>query len=684
MILVRSQRALIFTALLAAAAPALSQEAPTTTTTGRVVYDAGFYGAFAPRTALDMINQTPGFVLNKGDDQQRGFAGAVGNVLIDGERLSAKSQTLTDVLERVPAAEVQRIEILRGAEVAGDASGAPVLANVVRTRVANSGTWDAGTEVTNQKDPVPVGHFAWSGRDEGTQYSIGANVYSHDHLSPFERSVTDGSDEEVAQRRGATPHRQGQYTLNGQLAMPAGDGKLTVTGQTEYFTYSEDFWQDTLTPDGAPVDSEKTPYAENTRSAELGINWQRPVGIWDMELVGLATRKKYGSAVTSTHFDATGAQQAATTQHVDQDSGESIVRGTFRRGLGDGRVEAGGEIAINTLDGSSDLNIDTGAGPTPVTVPNANLSVQENRAEGFVSYATPLSPDWSFDARLAAETSRLQFTGDTDQSVALTYLKPRVQFTRRFGPHQLQFRVYRDVGQLDFTQFVTTSQLSDNRVQGGNPDLKPQTAWSFEVDADLRFPGDAALRVRGFKQYLDDVVDSIPVGPPGAQFDAPGNIGKGTLLGTELSLRLPLKKLLPGGNFTLSGKLQDSKVTDPVTGETRPIGNFIENQVTAELRQDATAAKLAWGLYFQAYSPTVNYRIREVDNYRQVRRLDAYFESTVIEGFKLKLTAYNILGDTERRDRGFYTPDRSGNLALDELTYFRPGTWWLLSLSSSF
>ena len=121
-----------------------------------------------------------------------------------------------------------------------------------------------------------------------------------------------------------------------------------------------------------------------------------------------------------------------------------------------------------------------------------------------------------------------------------------------------------------------------------------------------------------------------------------------------------------------------------MTGETRPISNFIENQVTAELRQDATAAKLAWGLAFKGYSPNVNYRLREVDNYRQLRQLDAYLESTVIDGFKLKLTGYNILSDTERRDRNFYTPDRTGDQAFGELSYFRPGTWWLLSVSSSF
>src|SRR5687768_3038537 len=128
-------------------------QSPTPAPTDRVVYEAAFYSAFSPRTALDMINQTPGFVLDAadgGDDERRGFSGAVGNVLIDGQRLGAKSQSLQDVLGRVAAREVLRIEILRGDQVAGDASGAAVLANVVRTPAAGGGTWQAGVEMTNE------------------------------------------------------------------------------------------------------------------------------------------------------------------------------------------------------------------------------------------------------------------------------------------------------------------------------------------------------------------------------------------------------------------------------------------------------------------------------------------------------------------------------------------------------
>ena len=127
------------------------------------------------------------------------------------------------------------------------------------------------------------------------------------------------------------------------------------------------------------------------------------------------------------------------------------------------------------------LTFDDGTGPAPVAVPKANLSVEETRGEAFVSHAWQIDPRWSLDSRLAAEISRLSFTGDTDQSVALTYVKPRVQLTRKFGKHQLQMRVFRDVGQLDFTDFVSTAQFADDVINGGNPDLRPQTAWAGEV-----------------------------------------------------------------------------------------------------------------------------------------------------------------------------------------------------------
>ena len=109
-----------------AAAPAA------TSTADRVVYEAAYFTQYNPQNASDMVSQTPGFTLDGGDDR-RGFSGAVGNLLIDGLRPSTKSQSLSAILSRIPANQVVRIEVLRGAAVSGDASGQSTLINIVRT-----------------------------------------------------------------------------------------------------------------------------------------------------------------------------------------------------------------------------------------------------------------------------------------------------------------------------------------------------------------------------------------------------------------------------------------------------------------------------------------------------------------------------------------------------------------------
>jgi outer membrane receptor for ferrienterochelin and colicin len=652
---------------------------------GRVVYRADFYASFAPRTALDMIEQTPGFVLDAPEpDERRGFSGAVGNVLIDGQRLGAKSQSLRDVLGRVAAKEVVRIEILRGAEVAGDASGAAVLANVVRTAVSGGGTWEGGIEVTNEDEPAPNGKFGWSGRKEALEYSVGGSVYTHDHQAVGRGVVRDGAGGVTALKYDSIPHQNGEYSLNGQVSWPVREGKLTITGQASQFDGEEQLEKRTTTPTGTQLERELDPYEERTNTGEVGATYLRGIGDWSMNLTALATRKRVHWEITSTHFDGTDAQDIEVAQEVRQESGESIVRATFERLLDSGRIELGGEIAINTLDGSAELTADVGAGPEPVILPNANLSIEENRSEAFVSHVWRMGPWWTMDSRLAAETSRLSFTGDAEQSVLLTYLKPRLQISRALGKHQLQARVFRDVGQLDFTDFVSTAQLADDVINGGNPDLRPQTEWTAELEADLRFSDDAALRIKLFRSFLDDVVDFVPLTDAnGVRFDAPGNLGEGDILGVEASLRVPLRALLPGGTLSVSGTWRDTEVADPVTGANRQISD-LSNELRVELRQDLNAAKFAWGANYAGFSRDTDFRLNEVDSFRGLHRLDVFVETTWIANLKVRLEAQSALAGTELRNRVFYAPDRNGSLVERERTYYHPGRWWLFTVSSAF
>ncbi len=125
-------------------------------------------------------------------------------------------------------------------------------------------------------------------------------------------------------------------------------------------------------------------------------------------------------------------------------------------------------------------------------------------------------------------------------------------------------------------------------------------------------------------------------------------------------------------------------MVDPLTGEHRRISDFIESELKVELRQDLNAAKLAWGLTFEGFSPDYDYRSAEIDSFRQLRRLDAFIETTWIADTKIRLFLQNVLDDSELRDRRIYTPDRNGTLSLRETSHFFPEMWWMLTISGNF
>jgi hypothetical protein len=665
-------------------APAPSAQPPAASAS-RIAYDAAFYSRYSPRTALDMIGRTPGFALVEGAER-RGFSGAVGNVLIDGDRPIAKSQSLSDILQRIPAAQVARIEILRGADAAGDASGAAVLANVVRTRSAGQGAWSLGYELAQQHAPAPNGWASWSGRIGRTDYGLGANGYSLLRELPGEREVVDGTGGPIATRTETSPRTFYEIAVNGEAGRQMLGGRIRLTGQAYRSRYHQDNRLLTLSTAGTPIEQEREPYTESKRILEAGLEHERGLGRWDLTLAALLTRTGFDSEVSSTRSAAGGETVSIFEQTIDQESSETIWRATLARELSpQHRLEAGVEGALNTLGQTLDLSLDLGDGSFPIPVPNSNLEVEELRGEAYVVHTLRPDSRWSVETRLAAELSRLSFSGDTGRSVSLTYLKPSLQVTRSLGgQNQLRTRLFRDVGQLDFTDFVSRASLSDDLIEGGNPDLRPQATWQAEIAADLRFGAQGALNLTVFRQWISDTVDLVTLGPPGARFDAPGNIGDARVWGAQVTLNVPLQSLIPGGIFTLEGIWRDAKVTDPLTGERRTISDFQNHELVAELRQDLTSRRLAWGAKYTAKPEVTRFRFNEIDRSRASPTLDLWVETTALPRLKLRMTLVSLLGTPERRERSFFASDRTDTIDRIERSERRPGRWLMLTMSGNF
>lgn len=686
-------------------APATS--APATSSSDRVVYEAGFFSQYNPQTALDMVRQTPGFTLDGGADR-RGFSGAVGNLLIDGLRPSTKSQSVEGILSRIPANQVVRLEVLRGAAVAGDASGQSMLLNVVRTPTAGSGVWNGGFEYTSRNVAAPRGEVSYSGRAGQVEYGFGGSIFSQYRDLPGWRQYYDEpGDVFVGSADTPSPRDYREVNLTGNVAFPLFGGRLSGNTQINWFRFHADNDYFFFDPAEAPQQALIQDFEEWRPSIELGVNYDRDFGPWSLSLIGLVNRGRYESEEVDLFLDGLGAQTDDFFQDVRQDTGETIGRFSLAGPIAERqRVEFGGEAAFNSLEQQLVLR----GSAAPPTVPFANVLVEEERAEFFGSHTWRPTDNWSIETRLAWETSTLDFTGDSNQTVELAFWKPSLQISRTFaGNNQLRLRYYRDVGQLDFGDFVSAVATADSLIAGGNPDLQPQTDWRAELGADLRWRG-MALGLTLTHHDISDVADVVPLeaindnGTPldpsddvPFHFDAPGNLGDGEAWSLDVNFSSPIS-FIPGGRVTVSGYLWDTRVTDPLTNQTRSFSNTSESQISISFRQDINAWRFAWGAEIFKQGEFQQYRFNEIDTSEEGPWIDLWVETTALpNNMKLRLWAANAFDGHVYRDRRFFDEDgdpgpdfvslgRNGANTSRDLRerFFANAPWLIVELSGTF
>ncbi|MEE8236348.1 MAG: Plug domain-containing protein, partial [Gammaproteobacteria bacterium] len=101
-----------------------------------------FFDRYQPVTALDMVRQLPGFQLDEGSGD-RGFGNVVGNILINDRRPSAKEDTPSQILDRIPASTVRRIDLIRSHVRGIDLQGQPIVASIMlRDDIPAASRWE--------------------------------------------------------------------------------------------------------------------------------------------------------------------------------------------------------------------------------------------------------------------------------------------------------------------------------------------------------------------------------------------------------------------------------------------------------------------------------------------------------------------------------------------------------------
>ena len=555
---------------------------------GILIFTPDFFADQNPNTALDMVQRVPGFSASDGDGG-RGFEGAVGNILINGARPASKNDSGSSVLSRTLVAQVERIELIRGGAPGIDMQGYSVVVNVVlknessRQTVinANATFFDGGTDVYG-------GSYQFTARDGdrtwGFTLSDGIGMSDSNGNGPAIRRAADGTilREETFLNDGYG----GGQGLRGNYAAPAFGGKIDLTarlGMNDWHSY------DQFTGAGTFRQSR---YDEDGTSGEFGVVYTRPLG----ERLSMETRFIHEfsdfDSVSTYNADMGGGPEPEQRFESTGEASETIARGLLRFERSEALTfEGGGEIAYNRLDTEQAFSI----GGTPVVLPSASVVVEETRAEVFGKSSWRISPTLSLESGLRLESSTISQSGDTDLEKSFFFAKPRVQVSwTPMANTQVRARFEREVGQLSFGDFAASAELDDQNVLGGNADLEPEDRWISEVTFERRFWGDGIVSIGLRHDEIGNVIDRIPLQ---GGLSAVGNIGDGTLDQLSLNITVPTDKVgISGGQVRFRNDWNSTEVTDPTTGEKRPISGVRARQPTISFAQDITSWRINWSV----------------------------------------------------------------------------------------
>ena len=653
-------------------APALDAARP-----GVLVFEPVFFADSRPDTALDMISRLPGFAFESGDSGTRGLAGTAGNVLIDGARPSTKSDSLDQILRRISAAGVARIELIRGGAPGIDMQGRSVVANVILIRTV---TVERVVEVNTYIYPDgllgPVLSARWSRRegDEQIEGSISGFSDRTDGTGDGFRRRYDPAGNLIQDADLVLWDRIRNLRATGAIQRRVAGGLLRVNGLLGWFGNENS--QDLLIRSGAGVDSFNDEEATNA-SGELGLNWTRTLGPrTSVELTGL---QRYSTE------DYTGVSRSSgdsSTFTADGASGESIGRAILRFRPNDRwAFETGGEVAYNFLDSATAYE----ENGVPIPLPSSSVKVEELRGEVFGQMTWRPSPTLTVEGGLRVEVSEISQSGDSDLTKSFVYPKPRIQatWTPRTG-HQFRFRAEREVGQLDFGDFIASADIDIGQVEGGNPDLEPEQSTVLEAIYERRFWGEGVFDATWQYARVEDVVDVIPLT---GGFDGVGNIGDGTASILQLRLTLPTDRLgLPNGRLQTRGRWSDTAVTDPVTGEER---RFQGNQAFGcgvAFTQDLMGGRWSWGFNHGCnIDRGRGFRVREVRTFYAEPEVSAFAQWKPERDLTVRLDLGNASDRARGYDRDIHTgPRDTAPLAFREVRRTRMSPWLFVQVRKTF
>ncbi len=650
------------------------------------IFEPAYFSQFAPRSALDMVVRVPGFSISN-DDGGRGLGQASENVIVNGARLSSKSESARDQLARIPADNVVRIEIVDGIALKIPGLTGQV-ANIVTDRTGLRGqfTYEGAVRTTAVDPEWYGGEISVSGSSGALDYTLAFANNNNRFGASGPVLVTDGDGriietiDVVSAGAFDVPRVTGTFGYAFSKTVKA---NLNLNLARSFFRRSDaeiriradlpGVFRENLETGGSP-------------EYEIGIDVEFPLGAGRLKLIGL---ERYDADVSTDQlidrpFD--GARSVGSRFTQTGGSGERIGRGEYSWPMWGANFQLSGEAAFNRLERIAGLFALAPDGSfTPIDFPGGTGGVTEDRYEATLSVSRPLSARLSAQATLGMEYSAIRQTGVAANSRIAQRPKGAASLLWRPGNgFDLSVEILREVGQLSFGDFLAQVFLDQDNANAGNNALVPEQSWgvNVEVNASLGRLGSTTLSIE--QRWIEDYIDIIPLARGG---ESRGNIDNAQRLAIDWNTTLRLDTLgIPGGQLDVRAELFESNVRDPLDGFARPFSSVEDREFAIDYRHDIPRSDFAYGAGIDYSRRLPAFRLSQIR-----RRFDgptfanAFVEHKDVFGLTVRATAANLLGGREREIRTVFDGPRTlGTIAFIEDRALRIGPIFRFSVSGNF
>lgn len=672
--------------------PSNAQVTPETNEDARV-YTIADFEQFAPRTAEDMVSQIPGFSIS-GSDGQRGFGQAQENVLINGQRISSKSSSAEQVLARIPATNVERIEIVDGADL--DIPGlSGQVANVIATANGISGTWTYRQRYRENLPPA----YDWievsvNGQAGTLGWTAALETQPNRGTASGRENIFDGD-------RNLIEYREEQGTfiadfvgLNGSLNWKPTNGHLAnLNAEYNLWEPDERATSSEFTTDGTLFRQTVFQFKENEWNSEISGDYELGVGPGRLKFIGL--QRNEHSPTRAQFFGSDLDGQNVTNQIFDRvvDESESILRGEYNlTGSNNSDWQFSLEGAFNTLESEAErFSGETLDSVSLVGMGGDGVKVEEKRAEAFITHGRQLTNDLRLQVSLGAEQSEIMSDGANGQTRSFNRPKGSASLAWTMDEHtKINASISREVGQLNFFDFVSNVDLNQGDDQTGNIDIVPDQRWRLAVEVEKDFGSWGALTAEVFGDEIEDLVDQLPIFDPNDPTliigEGPGNIESASRIALEIEGTLKFDNFgWKGAQLEYETFLQDTFLDDPLTGITRDFNDTTIHYYEINFRHDIPNTDWAWGVNYEKFLRSPNFRSdARVDFIQPHGFAWAFLEHKDIFGMTGTVFLANLLDSDEKLTRLVYSPNRTGEITRIEDRNRNFGNILTLRLQGSF